>query len=108
MSDVSTQPSHVLSCTDQRDVEPVSGQKQVALIVKNLWKEFPPAKWGGPVVRAVRGLELTVFEGEITCLLGPNGAGKSTFLSMLMGLSKPNAGTIKVYEYVRPLTLYSG
>ena len=70
------------------------------MIVNNLWKVFPPAKIGGPVVTAVRGLDLKVYEGEVTCLLGPNGAGKSTFLNMLMGLSKPNEGTIKVYDCV--------
>ena len=86
---------------DPRDIEPGPEGKAVALSVDNLWKEFHPMKWRGPVVRAVQGLALKIYAGEITCLLGPNGAGKSTFLSMLMGLSKPTVGTIKVYHFVR-------
>ena len=51
-------------------------------------------------VRAVCGLQLDVYAGEITCLLGHNGAGKSTFLSMFMGLLKPTAGEIALFQYV--------
>lgn len=69
--------------------------------VRALWKTFPPERRGGDPVLAVRGLYLSVYEGEITCLLGPNGAGKSTFLSMLMGLMRPDKGTIHVYQLVR-------
>ena len=78
---------------------------RTAMIVQNLWKVFAPERRGGEPVRAVRGLDLTVYEGEITCLLGPNGAGKSTFLSMLMGLARPTTGSIRVLGHVRPIYL---
>ncbi len=45
---------------------------------------------------AVDNLSLTINEGEIFGLLGPNGAGKSTTNKMLIGLLKPNAGTITI------------
>ncbi|MEY9930540.1 branched-chain amino acid transport system ATP-binding protein [Catenulispora sp. GP43] len=45
-------------------------------------------------VRALRGLDLTVGEGEIVALLGNNGAGKTTTLSAVSGLVKPAAGRI--------------
>lgn len=45
-------------------------------------------------VRAVNGLSFTVGRGEIFALLGPNGAGKSTMVRMLMGILRPDAGTI--------------
>jgi branched-chain amino acid transport system ATP-binding protein len=48
--------------------------------------------YGG--VRAVRGLTLTVGEGEIVALLGANGAGKTTTLSTISGLLRPSAGRI--------------
>ena len=45
---------------------------------------------------AVRGLDLTVRTGEIYGFLGPNGAGKTTTISMLCGLLRPTAGTIRI------------
>jgi ABC-2 type transport system ATP-binding protein len=48
------------------------------------------------VVEAVRGVDLTVREGEIVGFLGPNGAGKTTTLKMLCTLLDPTDGTATV------------
>jgi len=45
---------------------------------------------------AVEGLDLEAAAGEITALLGPNGAGKSTTVHCVVGLLRPDAGTIVV------------
>ena len=45
-------------------------------------------------ILAVKGLSLTVDEGEIVTLIGSNGAGKSTVLRTISGLLKPKSGTI--------------
>ena len=45
----------------------------------------------------LRGFDLEVAEGTVTCLVGPNGAGKSTVLKMLSGLLRPRHGRI-LYE----------
>ena len=45
---------------------------------------------------ALRGLDLTVAPGEILALLGPNGAGKSTAVKCLVGLLRPDGGTVHV------------
>jgi ABC-2 type transport system ATP-binding protein len=45
---------------------------------------------------AVDGLDLTVRAGEFYALLGPNGAGKTTTLRMVVGLLRPDAGSISV------------
>jgi branched-chain amino acid transport system ATP-binding protein len=42
----------------------------------------------------LRGFDLEVREGEVTCLVGPNGAGKSTVLRTLSGLLRPRRGHI--------------
>ncbi len=47
-------------------------------------------------VEAVRGVDITVSEGEIVGFLGPNGAGKTTTLRMLTTLLRPTAGTATV------------
>ena len=50
------------------------------------------AGYGGGDV--LRGVDLTVAEGSITCVVGPNGAGKSTLLKVVSGLLRPRLGTI--------------
>jgi ABC-2 type transport system ATP-binding protein len=60
-----------------------------ALNVKGLSKSF-----GKP---AVDHLDLTVRAGEFYALLGPNGAGKTTTLRMIVGLLKPDAGSVTVF-----------
>jgi ABC-2 type transport system ATP-binding protein len=47
-------------------------------------------------VEAVRGVDLTVADGEIVGFLGPNGAGKTTTLRMLTTLLAPTAGSATV------------
>jgi branched-chain amino acid transport system ATP-binding protein len=42
----------------------------------------------------LKGVDLTVNAGEVTCLIGPNGAGKSTVLKTVSGLLKPSSGTV--------------
>ncbi len=42
----------------------------------------------------LRGVDLTIEDGAITCLIGPNGAGKSTVLKTVSGLLRPKGGTI--------------
>ena len=48
-------------------------------------------------VRALKGVTLTVREGEVVALLGANGAGKSTTLRAISGLVKPRSGAIDVF-----------
>jgi ABC-2 type transport system ATP-binding protein len=48
-------------------------------------------------VRAVRGIDLTVQPGEIVAFLGPNGAGKTTTIDMVLGLSRPDSGSVRVH-----------
>ena len=50
-------------------------------------------------LHALKGIDLTIAQGEFFALLGPNGAGKSTLISILAGLIKPSAGSISVMGF---------
>ena len=50
----------------------------------------------GPI-RAVRGIDVSIAPGETVALLGPNGAGKSTTIDMLLGLARPDGGTVSLF-----------
>ncbi|HET8528945.1 MAG TPA: ABC transporter ATP-binding protein [Gaiellaceae bacterium] len=60
-----------------------------ALAVRNLQKRYGS-------VQALRGVDLTVAEGELVGLLGPNGAGKSTLVKIAAGLVRATAGEARV------------
>jgi len=64
-----------------------------AIELERLEKSF---RAPGGVVHAVRGVDVTIRAGEVVALLGPNGAGKSTTIDMLLGLTDPDAGTVRV------------
>jgi ABC-2 type transport system ATP-binding protein len=56
---------------------------------RNLKKSY------GEVV-ALRDLNLEIYAGELLALLGPNGAGKTTLVRMLLGLARPDSGSVSV------------
>jgi ABC-2 type transport system ATP-binding protein len=51
----------------------------------------------GNGVLALDDLSLTLGRGEVVALLGPNGAGKSTAVKLLMGLSAPTSGKVRIF-----------
>jgi len=48
-------------------------------------------------VRAVREIDLLLAAGETVALLGPNGAGKSTTIDMILGLTRPDGGSVALF-----------
>jgi ABC-2 type transport system ATP-binding protein len=59
-------------------------------------------------VRAVRSIDLTIAAGETVALLGPNGAGKSTTIDMMLGLTRPDQGSISVFGQSPAAAVRSG
>lgn len=69
----------------------------VMVRTENLRKSFRNAN--GEMIDAVKGVNLTIQQGEIFSLLGPNGAGKTTTISMISGLLPPTAGDAFIGGY---------
>nr|CAD7404111.1 unnamed protein product [Timema cristinae] len=81
------------------DVEPVARELKgrEAIKIVDLFKTFHACR--KPEVKAVNGINLTIYEGQITAILGHNGAGKTTLFNILTGLTAPSAGTAFVFGY---------
>ena len=60
---------------------------QPILTVRGVTKSFPG-------VRALKGVDLTIYPGEVHALVGENGAGKSTLMKILVGAQRPDGGEI--------------
>ena len=67
--------------------------REPAIQVKNLYKIF---RVGNEKVRALTGVDLTIYKGEFCAIVGTSGSGKSTMLNMLAGLEKPTKGEVIV------------
>ena len=63
---------------------------RTAIQVEKLWKSYGK-------IQAVRGIDLTVAEGEIFGLIGPDGAGKSSTFQVLAGVREASAGKVEVF-----------
>lgn len=64
-----------------------------ALVVKNLTKIYPNG------LIALKGIDLTVNEGDFFALLGQNGAGKSTTIGILCSLVNKTSGQVRIFDY---------
>lgn len=62
---------------------------QPAIEIKQVRKSFGK-------LQALRGVDLSIEQGEFFALLGPNGAGKSTLINLLAGLLRPSSGSLSV------------
>ena len=65
-----------------------------AIELENVVKEYVSH---GDVVRAVKGVSLSIAEGEFFSLLGPSGCGKTTTMRMIAGFEEPTSGVIRLH-----------
>ena len=66
------------------------GDEVSAVQLRDVYKSFGS-------VQAVCGVDLTIRTGEILAFLGPNGAGKTSTIDIILGLSQPSSGDVKIY-----------
>lgn len=67
-------------------------EKKIPVIqVKELYKIY---RVGEQRIRALNGIDLTIYKGEFCAIVGTSGSGKSTLLNMLAGLESPTKGEI--------------
>jgi len=76
-----------------------------AVDVRRLEKTF---RAGPDRIAAVRGVDLRIEAGEVVALLGPNGAGKTTTLDIVLGLTRPTAGSAEVFGQAPRVAVNAG
>jgi ABC-2 type transport system ATP-binding protein len=67
------------------------------LKIENLQVEYRSREMGQQTRHAVRGLNLSIFPGEVFGFLGPNGAGKTTTMNVLLGFVPPTSGNAYLF-----------
>ena len=81
----------VFSWRRRREIEDVAELASIPLVVNEVVKTY------GDGFRAVDGVSFRAEQGQVLGLLGPNGAGKTTVIRMLVGLIRPDSGTIYIH-----------
>jgi putative ABC transport system ATP-binding protein len=71
--------------------DPAGGRRAV-LQLAEVTKIYPSS----PPVTALRGVDLTVSQGEMVAVIGPSGSGKTTLLHLMGTLDRPSGGTVRV------------
>lgn len=71
----------------------MADNKIPVICVKDLYKIY---RVGESKVRALNGVDFTIYKGEFCAIVGTSGSGKSTLLNMLAGLEKPTKGEIVI------------
>src|SRR6185369_17993448 len=67
----------------------MSGSNAFLLQAKDLTREFDEGQ-----VKALRGVDFSIKEGEFVAIVGPSGCGKSTLLQLLGALDRPTSGEL--------------
>jgi putative ABC transport system ATP-binding protein len=75
---------------------PPDNAHSAVFVARGLTKVY---RMGEVEVHALRGIDLTLYQGELVVLLGPSGSGKSTLLNILGGLDAPSGGEVRYLDH---------
>jgi len=77
------------STAERMAMLPPDVPRDAIIVTRNLQREYD---MGGEVVRALRGVDVTIRKNEFVAIMGPSGSGKSTLMNMIGCLDSPSGG----------------
>ncbi len=79
-----------LSTTEERMAQlPADVPRDAVIVTRNIEREYD---MGGEIVRALRGVDVTIRRNEFVAIMGPSGSGKSTLMNLIGCLDTPSKG----------------
>ena len=79
----------VVNTEERMAMLPPDVPRDAVIVTRNLQRDYDI---GGEVVRALRGVDLTIRKNEFVAVMGPSGSGKSTLMNLIGCLDSPTAG----------------
>jgi putative ABC transport system ATP-binding protein len=81
--------STLLNTEERMAMLPADVPRDAVIVARNLQRDYD---MGGEIVRALRGVDLTIRKNEFVAVMGPSGSGKSTLMNLIGCLDSPTAG----------------
>jgi putative ABC transport system ATP-binding protein len=79
----------MLNTEERMAMLPPDVPRDAVIVTRNLQREYD---MGGEIVRALRGVDITIRKNEFVAVMGPSGSGKSTLMNLIGCLDSPTAG----------------
>jgi putative ABC transport system ATP-binding protein len=79
----------LLNTEERMAMLPSDVPRDAVIVTRNIQREYD---MGGEVVRALRGVDLTIRKNEFVAVMGPSGSGKSTLMNLIGCLDSPTGG----------------